>query len=121
MTPHPAAARPRVGGPAVLAAICLAPLVGLLLATALSPFFPVIAADLGVPVALLGQIPAASMLVAAALSLVVGPLADSSGHRRLLLVGTLAVAVSALGTALAPSFALLLVVALIGAVSRAVI
>ncbi len=120
MTAQPAA-QPRAGGPALLAAICLAPLVGLLLATALSPFFPVIAADLHSSVALLGQIPAASMLVAAALSLVVGPLADHSGHRRLLLAGTLAVVVSALGTALAPTFAILLFVALIGAVSRAII
>ncbi len=121
MTIHPAATRPRVGGPTILAAICLAPLVGLLLATALSPFFPLIAADLHTSVALLGQIPAASMLVAAVLSLVVGPLADHSGHRRLLLAGTLAVAVSALGTTLAPTFAILLLVALIGAVSRAII
>ena len=109
------------GSPLLLAAICLAPLVGLLLAVALSPFFTVVAADLGVPVALLGQIPAASMLVAAALSLVVGPLADQAGHRRLLLAGTLAVVASALGTALAPSFAILLLVALVGAVSRAII
>jgi DHA1 family inner membrane transport protein len=95
--------------------------VGLLLATALSPFFPLVAADLHTSVALLGQIPAASMLVAAALSLVVGPLADNSGHRRLLLVGTLAVVISALGTALAPTFAILLLVTLVAAVSRAII
>lgn len=118
---QPAAARPRDGGPAVLAAICLAPLVGLLLATALSPFFPLIAADLGTSVALLGQISAASMLVAAGLSLVVGPLADHAGLRRLLLVGTLAVVAGAAGTALAPSFAILLLVTLVGAVSRAII
>lgn len=109
------------GGPGVLAAICLAPLVGFLLATAPSPFFPVIAADLGISVALLGQIPAVSMLVAAALGLVVGPLADHSGHRRLLLVGTLAVVASALGTAMAPTFAILLLVTLLAAVSRAII
>lgn len=120
MTTRPAA-RPREGGPLLLAVICLAPLVGLLLATALSPFFPLIAADLHISVGLLGQIPAASMLAAAVLSLVVGPLADNSGHRRLLLVGTLAVVVSAFGTALAPSFAILLLVTLIAAVSRAII
>ena len=105
----------------LLAVICLAPLVGFLLATALSPFFPVIAADLEISVALLGQIPAASMLVAAALSLVVGPLADHSGHRRLLIAGTLAVVLSAFGTALAPTFAILLLVTLVAAVSRAII
>lgn len=120
MTIDPAA-RPRAGGPVLLAVICLAPLVGLLLATALSPFLPTIAADLGVTVALLGQIPAASMLVAAALSLVVGPLADHFGYRRLLLAGTLAVVISAFGTALAPTFLILLLVTLIAAVSRAII
>lgn len=117
----PAAPERGAGGAAVLAAICLAPLVGFLLATALSPFFPVIAADLGTSVALLGQIPAVSMLVAAVFGLVVGPLADHSGHRRLLLVGTLAVVASALGTALAPTFAILLLVTLLAAVSRAII
>ena len=121
MTTDPTGARARAGGPLVLAVICLAPLVGFLLATALSPFLPVIAAELGLSVALLGQIPAASMLAAAALSLVVGPLADHSGHRRLLLAGTLAVVVSALGTALAPTFAILLLVTLVAAVSRAII
>lgn len=121
MTPQPADARPRAGNPLLLGVICLAPLVGFLLATALSPFLPAIAADLRTSVALLGQIPAASMLVAAALSLVVGPLADNSGHRRLLLAGTLAVVVSALGTSLAPTFAILLLVTLIAAVSRAII
>jgi predicted MFS family arabinose efflux permease len=120
-TTAPPAPPDRVGGPSLLAAICLAPLVGFLLATALSPFFPLIAADLRVSVALLGQIPAAAMLLAAALSLVVGPLADHAGHRRLLLAGTLAVAVSAAGTALAPTFAILLLVTLLAAVSRAII
>ena len=121
MTTDPAAARPRAGSPLLLAVICLAPLTGFLLATAVSPFLPVIAADLHTSVALLGQIPAASMLVAAVLSLVVGPLADHSGHRRLLLTGTLAVVVSALGTALATTFAVLLLVTLVAAVSRAII
>jgi predicted MFS family arabinose efflux permease len=109
------------GGRLLLATICLAPLVTSLLAVALSPFFPDIAAELGTTVALLGQVTAASMLGAAALGLLVGPLADHYGHRRLLLLGLLAVVASALGTALAPTFALLLVAALVGAVSRAIV
>ena len=109
------------GGWLLLATICLAPLVAFLLAVALSPFFPVVAAELGTTVALLGQVTAVSMLGAAALGLLVGPLADHYGHRRLLLLGLLAVVVSALGTALAPTFALLLLAALAGAVSRAIV
>ena len=105
----------------VLLAICLASLVGFLIGVALSPFFPVIAADLRTTVALLGQVPAISMLAAGALGLASGPLADHYGYRRLLLVGSLAVVVSALGTALAPTVAVLLAAALCGAVSRAIV
>lgn len=76
----------------LLTTICLAPLVGVPIGVALTPFFPAIARDLGTSVALLGQIPAVSMLVAG-LGLVVGPLADHSGHRRLLVLGSLAVVV----------------------------
>ena len=105
----------------VLLALCLVSLVGFLMGIALSPFFPVMAADLRTTVALLGQVPAISMLAAAALGLVGGPLADHYGYRRLLLVGSVAVVASALGTALAPSVAVLLAAALCGAVSRALV
>ena len=109
------------GQPLLLATICLAPLVGFLIGVALTPFFPAIAHDLGTSVALLGQIPAVSMLVAAALGLVVGPLADHYGHRRLLVLGSLAVVVSALGSAVSPTYLLLLVAALFGSLSRAIV
>jgi MFS transporter, DHA1 family, inner membrane transport protein len=105
----------------LLTTICLAPLVGFLIGVALTPFFPAIAQDLGTSVALLGQTPAVSMLAAAALGLVVGPLGDHYGHRRLLVLGSLAVVVSALGSAVAPSYLLLLVAALIGSLSRAIV
>jgi DHA1 family inner membrane transport protein len=61
------------------------------------------------------------MLLAAALGLVAGPVADRYGYRRSLLVGAGAIVASAVGTALAPSFALLLLAALVGALSRAVV
>jgi predicted MFS family arabinose efflux permease len=93
--------------------------VAMLNAMALGPFFPVISDDLNVSVALLGQIPALSMLLAAMLGLIVGPLADHIGYRRALL-GSLGIAVvSSIGIGLAPGYVLLLVAALIGAGARA--
>jgi predicted MFS family arabinose efflux permease len=105
----------------LLADLCLVPLVGVLGAAALAPFFPLIAADLGTSVAILGQIPAAMAAGAAALGLVVGPLADRHGDRPMLLVGLTAVVASSLATALAPSLTLLFAAAAIGAASRAIL
>lgn len=93
--------------------------IGLLGVLALGPFLPLMAADLDTSVALLGQVPALAMLVAAALGLVVGPLADHYGHRRALLVGLLTVVISALATGLATSYLILLLAVLIGSIGRA--
>jgi len=60
------------------------------------------------------------LVLAAALGLVIGPLADHFGHRRVLLVGTLAVVGAGLTTALANSFPILLLAAVFGAATRAV-
>ena len=60
---------------------------GALTSVALGPFLPVIGRDLRTPVPLLGQTATAALLSAAVLGLVVGPLADRYGHRRLLLIG----------------------------------
>ena len=87
---------------------------------ALMPFLPTVADELGVSVALLGQVPA-SMLLAALLGLVIGPLADRYGYRRTLLLGLLAVLASSLGTGLAPTFLLLLLVTVVGAIGRATV
>ena len=116
------AASPTMAGQLPLVAtICLAPLVGFLIGVALTPFFPAVAQDIGTSVALLGLIPAVSMLAAAALGLLVGPLGDHYGHRRLLVLGSLAVVVSALGSAISPTYLLLLVAALVGSLSRAIV
>ena len=104
----------------IVAAICLAPLVGLLNAFALAPFLPLIAAEMGTSVALLGQVPATMQLVATGLGLVAGPLADRYGYRRLLLAGAAAVIVSSAGIAAAGGIAALVVAAVVGALSRAV-
>ena len=89
--------------------------------SAFSPFLPLIGESLGVSVALLGQAPAASMLLAGVLGLAAGPLADRYGQRRALLVGLVALATSAIGVALAQSYLLFVSVMLISAVGRATI
>jgi predicted MFS family arabinose efflux permease len=86
-----------------------------------NPFLPFIAADLGVAVELLGQVPALMMLLATFLGLVIGPLADHYGYRRTLCVGLLAVVTSSLATGLAATLPLLVLAALVGAVGRATI
>jgi predicted MFS family arabinose efflux permease len=101
--------------------LTLAVFVNLLGAIALGPFLPVVAADLGVSVAMLGQIPAVMNLLAALLGLVIGPLADRFGYRRTLLVGLLAVLASSLATGLAPTFPILILVTLVGAIGRAAV
>ena len=105
----------------VVPALGLASFISLLSVLGLAPFLPVMAADLGTSVALLGQIPALITLLAAALGLVVGPLADRLGLRRALLLGLASVGVGTLGLALAPSYLIVLGVALIGAIGRATI
>ena len=105
----------------LLPALALAAFASLLGAASYGPFLPAMAAEIGTSIPLLGQLPAASMLLAAALGLVVGPLADAYGPRRLLIVGLLAVVASTLGTGLAPSYAALLVTILIGAIGRAAV
>jgi DHA1 family bicyclomycin/chloramphenicol resistance-like MFS transporter len=107
--------------PGLVPTLMLATFVNFLGSLALGPFLPNIADELGTSVALVGQVPALLMLVAAGLGLVVGPLADQFGYRRMLLIGLLTVVASTLATGLAPSFPLLLTVALVGAVGRAAV
>jgi predicted MFS family arabinose efflux permease len=93
--------------------LTLATFVNHLHVIAWNPFLPFIAADLGIPVALLGQVPALMMLLATSLGLVIGPLADHYGYRRTLL--------RCLLTGLASTLPLLVLAALIGAIGRAAI
>jgi len=80
-------------------AVCVAPFGPSLRTFALSPFLPFIAADLGSTVSVLGQIPALALLTAAALGLVVGPLADSLRPPPDLAAGVLASSLGAVATA----------------------
>ena len=105
----------------VVGTLALATFVGMLGSFGLTPFLPVIAGELGVGVALLGQVPSLTNLLAAALGLVIGPLADGVGARRLLLLGLLAGVVGAIGVAVSVSYGMLLLVAVFTAVGRAAV
>ena len=99
--------------------LALAAGIGSLLVLAPGPFLPAMAAEFGIGVALLGQVPALTNLLAALLGLVVGPLADRYGQRRALLLGLLAAAAGALGTGLAPSVGILFGLVGAGALGQA--
>jgi MFS transporter, DHA1 family, inner membrane transport protein len=83
------------------------------------PLFPSMSRELGISVPALGQVVAVMLFVAAALSLVIGPLADRHGLRRLLIIGSIAAAACMLGFGLAPSYSLLLGAALFGGLANA--
>src|SRR4051794_13717014 len=95
--------------------------VALLTFVAPAPFFPALARDLNVGVPLLGQVVAAMLLVSAAIGLVAGPLADSYGHRRLILLGLVSAAICLFTFGLAPTFAVLLIGALAGGLGNAAV
>jgi DHA2 family multidrug resistance protein-like MFS transporter len=78
-----------------------------------------IARDLRTSVPLLGQTATAALLSAAVLGLIVGPLADRYGHRRLLLAGLWAVTLYGTATAAARGYLTLLGGQLLGSVSIA--
>ena len=116
---HAPAAEPSARWP--VPALTLATFVAMTSGFGLGPFLPVIARELDTPVALLGQVPAAMLLLAAMLGLVVGPLADTFGYRRVLVAGLLTVVASALATGFAPTYSSLLLAALVGAGGRAAV
>ena len=101
--------------------LTVAAFVTMLHAMVLGPLLPDMASDLGTSVSLLGQIPAATMLLAALIGFVAGPLADRFGHHRALLASLVVLVVSSVGMALAPGYLLLFVATLIGSVGRAVV
>ncbi|MCC7367742.1 MAG: MFS transporter [Chloroflexi bacterium] len=117
-----APARPGLqAGPLVVIASAGGSFATILSQSAFSPFLPTIADALGTTVALLGQAPAASMLLAGILGLAAGPLADRYGQRRALGVGLLALAASAVGVALSQDYLTFMTVMLVSAVGRATV
>src|SRR6186997_8726 len=105
----------------LVAALMVATFVNFLGSLALGPFLPQVAHDLETTVALVGQVPALVLLLAALLGLVIGPLADHYGYGRSLMAGILAATVSTLAIGLAPTYAFLLLVTIIGAIGRAAV
>lgn len=105
----------------LVGALVIVSFASLLYHLAFGPLLPLIAADLNVGVPLLGQVPAASVLLAGTLGLVIGPLSDLYGHARAIRLGGLSVAISAIGMALSPGYLALLLFGLVGALGRATV
>lgn len=82
-------------------------------------FFPQMASDLRVAVPLLGQTISAMLGLSVVLGVVLGPLADRSGYRRLIVAGLTAAGICFLVFGLAPAFLVLLLAVAAGAVTDA--
>lgn len=108
-------------GRMVLPALCLGSFITTLAFVAPAPFFPAMSDDLGVSVALLGQVTTVMMVLSGALALVVGPFADRYGARRFILAGMAATAVALFDYGVAPVFAALFVASVAGAVAEATV
>ena len=105
----------------VLFALCAASFLASLTFAAPAPFYPEMANDLGASVPLLGQFTTVMLTLSAVLGLAVGPIADRYGHRRVLLCGMVAVALTLVGTGLAPTYPVLLGVGAAGGLGDAIV
>lgn len=105
----------------VLAALCAASFLASLNFFAFAPFFPPMARDLHTTIPLLGQMSTLLGLISAGLGLVIGPWADRRGYRPSLVLGTLAIAINLAGTALAPSYAVILALSLVAGLGDALV
>ena len=105
----------------VLPALCAGTFLASVIFIAPTPFFPVMARDLGVGVPLLGQVVAAMLLLSALFGLIAGPLADRYGHRRLIVLGLASAALCLLAFGLAPTFPVLFTAALAGGLADAAV
>lgn len=104
----------------LLTPLALTSFVGLLNNFALGPFLPSISDDIGTSVPVLGQIATATFLMTALGGLLVGPMADQYGHRRMIMAGLVTTIISAIGTALAPNFSILLTTRIIGGIGGSI-
>jgi DHA1 family inner membrane transport protein len=86
-----------------------------------TPFFPQMARDLQVSVPLLGQVMSAMLVLSALLGLIIGPLADRSGYRHLILVGLVAACATLLTFGLAPTFIVLVLASITGGIADAAV
>jgi DHA1 family inner membrane transport protein len=104
-------------GSGIILVLAMAAMLGMVNLSSLGAFMPVISRDLNVSVPALGQVTTATFLGAACISILAGPLSDLYGKRRLLVLGLATIALSAAGTALAPTFSWLLAARLLSAIS----
>lgn len=102
---------------AVVLILALGSMIGILNQIALGPFMVEISRELDTSAPLLGQITALVFLGSTVVSLLIGPLGDQYGRKRLILLGLLLVSLSAVGSMLAPTYEWLLVTRLLSAVS----
>lgn len=107
------------GDSRVLILLCLASYFAVINFVAPTPFFSTIARELETTVPLLGQLTTAMTLLSAVLGLAIGPLADRVGARRLVALGFVAVGINLLGTSLAPTYSVLLLLAVLGGLGDA--
>ncbi len=105
----------------ILAVLCLAMFLAVINFAALAPFLPRVAGDLHTTIPLLGQVTTAVTLLSALRGLAIGPLADRYGPRRLVIGGIVAVAINLAGTGIAPSYGVLLTLAVVGGLGDAVL
>jgi predicted MFS family arabinose efflux permease len=110
---------PITGQRRLMLAVVIGPFLGNMIMLAPPPFFPLISAELGISVPLLGQVMTGMLLLSAALALIVGPLADRYGHRRMMLIGAGAAISSLIAFGLAQSYAVLILAGLIGGLATA--
>jgi predicted MFS family arabinose efflux permease len=111
---HSDAARDRIRW-VIIGPLCLVSFVGFMNGLAPSPFLPHMAESFDTSVALIGQIETAALLFGAAIGLVIGPLADDAGRKRIVMAGLSLTALASFGAVLAPNYAALLAVWMIGA------
>ncbi len=105
----------------IVLALCACVIGGVLNFLAMSPFYPEMSSDLGVSVSVVGQLVTFMVLLSAILGLVLGPVADRYGFRRLLVLGVVCVSVNQIGIGLAPGFPMMLGVSLIGGFGDALV
>jgi MFS transporter, DHA1 family, inner membrane transport protein len=108
-------------GVIVVATLAAATFVSGMNVMGLGPFLVDIGADLGRSVPVVGQAVTVTLVTSALAGLVAGPVADHFGHRRLMVAGSLVLAVSAFGTALAPGYALFMAARLVGGLATALL
>ena len=105
----------------ILFALCCCTVAGVLNFLAMTPFYPEMSSDFGVSVSIVGQIVTFMVLLSACLGLVLGPVVDRYGFRRPLVIGLSCVVINLIGAGLAPTFAVMLGLSLIGGLGDALV